>query len=397
MTTMTKSRTARRADAAALELTILIPCLDEAETLGACVHEARAFLERTGIAGEVLVADNGSTDGSQEIARRAGARVVHVSEKGYGAALLGGIAAAEGRYVIMGDADASYDFANLESFVEKLREGADLVVGNRFQGEIRPGAMPFLNRYLGNPALSFLGRLFFRIPIGDFHCGLRGFSRDAMRRLRLQAKGMEFASEMIVKASLHGLSIAEVPTTLSPDGRSRPPHLRPWRDGWRHLRFLLLHSPRWLFYYPGVAMLALGTFLAALVFAGDVEIAPGVSLGIHTLITGCFGALIGVQLIAFAVLVRRHTIACGLLPPGRYSGGLAQLTLERILLAALALLAAGLAGFGTALGYWISVGFGPIEFGWVQKLTVVSLTTVAIAVQLAFTGFLAAAFSIDRV
>ena len=397
MTTMTMTRGERDTSAATLELTILIPCLDEAETLEGCVREACDFLERAGIAGEVLVADNGSTDGSQEIARRAGARVVDVSEKGYGAALIGGIAAAEGRYVIMGDADGSYDFANLEGFVEKLREGADLVVGNRFRGQIRPGAMPFLNRYLGNPVLSFLGRLFFRIPVGDFHCGLRGFSRDAIRRLRLQAKGMEFASEMIVKASLHGLTIAEVPTTLSPDGRSRPPHLRPWRDGWRHLRFLLLHSPRWLFYYPGMAMLAVGVCLAALVFAGDVEIAPGVSIGIHTLITGCFGAIIGVQLIAFAVLVRRHTIASGIIPPGRGSQILEHLTLERILLTALVLLVAGLAGFGTALGYWISIGFGPIEFGWVQKVTVVSLTTVTIAVQLAFTGFLAAAFSLDRV
>ncbi len=235
----------------ACELTILMPCLNEAETIGTCVGKARAYLESRGIAGEVLVADNGSTDGSQAIAESLGARVVPIAQKGYGAALLGGIAAARGTYIIMGDADDSYDFTALDPFVAKLREGYELVMGNRFHGGIKPGAMPALHRYLGNPVLTGIGRLFFHSPVGDFHCGLRGFNRDAVRGLELTAPGMEFASEMVVKATLQQLRISEVPTTLSPDGRSRAPHLRSWRDGWRHLRFLLLFSPRWLFLYPG--------------------------------------------------------------------------------------------------------------------------------------------------
>lgn len=214
-----------------LELSILMPCLNEAETLAICIDKAQNFLRRHNIAGEILIADNGSTDGSQDIARQHGARVVHIPVKGYGAALLGGIEAANGRYIIMGDADDSYDFTALEAFVEKLREGYELVMGNRFRGGIRPGAMPPLHRYLGNPVLTGIGRIFFRSPAGDFHCGLRGFNRQSILRLGLRTTGMEFASEMVVKATLHRLRIAEVPTTLSPDGRSRPPHLRSWRDG----------------------------------------------------------------------------------------------------------------------------------------------------------------------
>jgi hypothetical protein len=379
-----------------MELTVLIPCLNESETLETCVRKARGFLTSSGVVGEVLVADNGSTDGSQEIARRLGARVVNVTEEGYGAALLGGIAAAEGRYIIMGDADDSYDFARLDPFLEKLRAGAELVVGNRFKGGIESGAMPVLNRYLGNPVLSFLGRLFFRIPINDFHCGLRGFSRDAIQRLDLRTPGMEFASEMIVKAALHGLSITEVPTTLSPDGRSRPPHLKPWRDGWRHLRFLLLHSPRWLFYYPGLALVVFGTILAAVIYSGNVEVVPGVGLGLNSLVTACFAVVTGVQLIAFAVLARRHAMMRKILPPPRRDGFLSTVTLERILFVSLILFLAGTAGFGAALGHWISRGYGPLEFGWVQRLTLVSLTTVTVSIQLAFTGFLASAFNLDE-
>lgn len=396
MTATAKTAAERQAGPAELELTVLMPCLNEAETLGTCVAKARAFLAQSGVEGEVLVADNGSTDGSQEIARKAGARVVDVPRKGYGAALLGGIDAARGRYVIMGDADDSYDFAQLEPFLEKLRSGHDLVMGNRFRGGIEPGAMPPLHRYLGNPVLSFLGRLFYRIPVGDFHCGLRGFSREAIRGLELQAPGMEFASEMIVNASLNGLSIAEVPTTLAPDGRTRAPHLKSWSDGWRHLRFLLLHSPRWLFYYPGLAMIGGGVVLAALLVGGDMRIAPGIEIGIHTLITACFAVIIGVQLVAFSLLARRHTADRGILPRHRHSDLLAVLTLERILLVALVLFVAGLAGFCSALGYWISIGFGAIEFEWVQTVVVVSLTAVTVAVQLAFTGFLASVFDLDK-
>lgn len=241
-----------------MELTILMPCLNEAETLKSCIRKGRAFLREQGISGEVLVADNGSDDGSVALAEREGARVVHVAQRGYGSALIAGVQSAQGRFVIMGDSDDSYDFSRLHLFVEKLRQGEQLVMGNRFRGGIAKGAMPALHRYLGNPVLSFIGRLLYSTPARDFHCGLRGFDRRAVLDLGLNASGMEFASEMVVKASLHRLRVCEVPTTLSPDGRSRPPHLRSWRDGWRHLRFLLMMSPRWLLLYPGLALLSLG-------------------------------------------------------------------------------------------------------------------------------------------
>ena len=253
-----------------IELSILMPCLNEAETLATCIEKARGFLHRSGVAGEVIVADNGSTDASRDIARALGARVVEVAARGYGAALSAGIAAARGRYVIMGDSDDSYDFAALDGFVAKLRQGADLVMGNRFRGGIADKAMPRLHRYLGNPVLSFMGRLFFRSPIGDFHCGLRGFARAAILDLRLAAPGMEFASEMVVKATLAGLKVAEVPTTLKPDGRSRPPHLNSWRDGWRHLKLLLTFAPHWLFLYPGVGLAAAGGCLTLALIPGPL-------------------------------------------------------------------------------------------------------------------------------
>ncbi len=263
------------------ELTILMPCLNEAETLAICIRKARAFLSEYGVQGEVMIADNGSTDGSQDIARSEGAVVVDVPARGYGAALLGGIEASRADYVIMGDADDSYDFSNLMPFVEKLRAGADVVVGNRFRGGVSKGAMPFLHRFLGNPVLSFLGRLFFRIRVGDFHCGLRGFNRERVNRLNLITPGMEFASEMIVKAALDGQRIEEVPTTLRPDGRSRPPHLRTWRDGWRHLRFLLIFSPRYLYQVPGLVMLVAGILGALLLVGGPRQIASSITLDIH--------------------------------------------------------------------------------------------------------------------
>src|SRR5690349_5248662 len=264
------------------ELTVLMPCLNESETLATCIQKAWRYIRRSGISGEVVVADNGSTDGSQNIARRHDAIVVDVPAKGYGSALIAGIRAARGRFVIMGDSDDSYDFAELDPFVQKLRGGSELVMGNRFKGGIKKGAMPPLHRYLGNPVLTSIGRLFFNSPCGDFHCGLRGFSRDAILRLDLQSPGMEFASEMVVKATLRGLDIAEVPTTLSPDGRSRPPHLRSWRDGWRHLRFLLLFSPAWLFLYPGFALFA-GGLLTMLWLQPQSRSIGSVTLDVHTL------------------------------------------------------------------------------------------------------------------
>ena len=380
-----------------LELTILMPCLNEAETIEVCVLKARGFLERSGVSGEVLIADNGSTDGSQALAARAGARVVLAMEKGYGAALQAGIAEARGRYIVMGDADDSYDFERLDAMLATLREGAELVMGNRFRGGIEPGAMPFLHRYLGNPVLSFVGRLFFRTPINDFHCGLRGFSREAIQGLGLQSPGMEFASEMVVKASLNGLRIAEVPTTLKPDGRTRPPHLKTWRDGWRHLRFLLQHSPRWLFLYPGLTLIALGLFGASMLVAGPAQLTDRIQLDVHTLVAACFAVLLGTQLVMFGALARRYGMIEGFLPPP--SSGrdfLLGMDLETILQGALLVLLAGLAGVGWAVSGWVGSGFAPIADFGVLRLLIVSLTAVAVAVQLGATGFLASILTIRR-
>jgi hypothetical protein len=373
----------------ALELTILMPCLNEAETLAVCVAKARAFLVRTGIAGEVLVADNGSADGSVELAQRSGARVIAVAERGYGAALRGGIMAARGRFVIMGDADDSYDFSNLEAFLEKLRGGCDLVMGNRFAGGIAPGAMPFLHRYLGNPALSLIGRVFFHAPIRDFHCGLRGFRRDAIAGLSLRTSGMEFASEMVVRAALARLVIAEVPTTLSVDGRSRPPHLRTWQDGWRHLRFLLLFSPRWLFLYPGLALIALGAIGSAALFPGPLRITKGFELDYHTFLVAAMSILVGVQIVAFGIIARHFAAANGLLPRSqRLDALLAAVPLERGLMIAFGVVVAGLGGVGWSLWQWALVDFGPLTAPAVMRVLTFALVFIAIGVQLAFTLFL---------
>ncbi len=298
----------------AVELTILMPCLNEAQTLGVCIAKAQAFLERERICGEVLIADNGSTDGSIQIAEAGGARVVHVSQRGYGAALLGGIEAARGEYIIMGDADDSYDFENLDGFVENLRAGDDLVVGNRFEGGIDKGAMPALHYYLGNPVLSLIGRTLYRIPVGDFHCGLRGFRRDSIRKLQLQTSGMEFASEMVVRSGLDGLRISEVATTLRRDGRGRPPHLRTWRDGWRHLKFLLMYSPRWLYLVPGLILLLTGMLLALALAGGPVTIANAVTLDLNSFIAGCVMAVVGHQMISFGLIARYYASITGMLP-----------------------------------------------------------------------------------
>ena len=344
-----------------IELSVLMPCLNEARTLPACIAKARRFLDAAGVRGEVLVADNGSTDGSQALARSLGARVVDVPERGYGAALITGIEAARGRFVVMGDSDDSYDFEHLQPYVDALRGGAQLVMGNRFAGGIRPGAMPPLHRYLGNPVLSFIGRAFFKVRVRDFHCGLRGFERDALLALGLHCKGMEFASEMVVKAALGGLRIAEVPTTLSPDGRDRAPHLRSWRDGWRHLRFLLLFTPRWLFLYPGVALTALA--LLQLVYAqlhlpGDTRW----PVGIHTQLFAAGGMVLGFQTMLFAmgaVLARHFAGLDAPHPRDRWARRVASGPL-------LAFGGSGLAIVGLALCVgltvqWTSAGFGPLD------------------------------------
>lgn len=339
-----------------------MPCLDEAETLETCIRKAAAYLERSGVEGEIVIADNGSTDGSQQIARDLGARVVDVPQRGYGAAILGGLEAAQGRYVIMGDADDSYDFSRLDLFVEQLREGNALVMGNRFRGGIEPGAMPPLHKYLGNPVLSWIGRLFFRTPIGDFHCGLRGMNRDAVRGLHLHTTGMEFASEMVAKASLAGLPITEVPTTLKKDGRSRPPHLRSWRDGWRHLRFLLVFSPRWLFLIPGAVAFALGLIGTLLLTVGPFSIGDiGFDIVSQLYLTAL--AVVGYQAILFAVLTKIYAQHDGYnLPRSRSFDRLEKrISLESAALVGLVLFVAGLViALVQAIG-WGANGFGPLD------------------------------------
>ena len=380
-----------------VELTILMPCLNEAETIEVCVTKARKFLHDHAVDGEVLVADNGSTDGSQEIACRAGARVVHVASRGYGAALVAGIAAARGTYVIMGDADDSYDFLDLKPFLDRLRAGDELVMGNRFRGGIKPGAMPALHKYLGNPLLSFLGRRFFRIRIGDFHCGLRGFSRQAISSLDLVSTGMEFASEMVVKASLKHLKLSEVPTILSPDGRTRAPHLNTWSDGWRHLRFLLLHSPRWLFLYPGLVMLALGIVGIAVLLPGPVRLTQTTVLDIHTLVAASFAVLVGTQLISFSVLARRYAAVEGFLPPSdRHARIIESLSPERVLQIAAVGMVLGVAGCTWAILHWVRIDLGPIEDHGIIRILVVALMSIAVAIQLAATAFFASVLSIRR-
>jgi|HubBroStandDraft_1064217.scaffolds.fasta_scaffold12588_4 glycosyltransferase involved in cell wall biosynthesis len=373
--------------AGSCELTILMPCLNEAETLAVCITKAMSWLERSGVRGEVLIADNGSTDGSQAIAIEAGARVVPIAAKGYGSALLGGIKAARGRFVIMGDSDDSYDFGSLDAFVEKLRDGHDLVMGNRFKGGIKKGAMPPLHRYIGNPVLTTIGRIFFHSPCGDFHCGLRGFDREAILSLDLQAPGMEFASEMVVKATIQGLNITEVPTTLSPDGRSRPPHLRSWRDGWRHLRFLLLFSPRWLFLYPGLGLLISGVAVMAWLLP-EPRVVLGVTFDIHTLYYASLAVVVGFHSALFYVFARRYGMQEGLAPPDeRFLRMTGMLTLEAGLLAGLALLLCGLVLAVLAVSAWHQTQFGMLPPEWEMRLVIPSGTCILLAFQTAYGAF----------
>jgi len=370
-----------------LELSLVMPCLNEAETLAICIDKARSFMERCAISGEVVIADNGSTDGSQEIARAHGARVVNVAERGYGAALMGGIMASRSKYVIMGDADDSYDFINLDQFVAKLREGYDLVMGNRFMGGIKPGAMPPLHRYLGNPVLTSIGRLFFRAPCSDFHCGLRGFRSDAILGLDLRTTGMEFASEMVVKATLHKLKIAEVPTTLSPDGRSRPPHLRSWRDGWRHLRFLMLYSPRWLFLYPGALLMSLGLITGLWILPGP-KVLGGVTFDVHTLLYSAAAVLIGFQSIIFALFTKIFAITEGLLPEDpRLKGIFKVLTLEKGLAVGALVTLAGLALLIFTIIYWGSRSFGPLDYTKTMRMVIPSATMLSLGSQIILSSF----------
>ena len=369
--------------AAALEVSIVMPCLNEAATVGECVTRARESLARHGIAGEVIVADNGSTDGSVEIATAAGARVVPVAARGYGAALAGGISAARGTYVLMGDADLTYDFGAIGPFIERLRAGDDLVMGNRFKGGVAAGAMPFLHRWLGNPVLSFLGRLFYHSKIGDFHCGLRAFRRDKILALDLRTTGMEYATEMVVKSELHGLRVSEVPATLAPDLRDRAPHLRTWRDGWRHLRFMLLYTPRWLFLYPGALLMLAGALVTLWLLPGAQQVG-GISFDIHTLIYGAIAVVVGYQAVVFAIFTKTFAITEGLLPADpRLDRLYRYVTLETGLIVGAALAIVGLVGSLYAVGVWQSHAFGPLAASETERtLRIVIVSGMALAIGL---------------
>ncbi len=364
------------------ELSVVMPCLNEARTIGICIRKAQASFERMGVAGEVVVADNGSTDGSQQIAEELGARVVPVAKRGYGRALTGGIAAARGRWVIMGDADDSYDFADLEPFVERLRDGYDLVAGNRFQGGIRPGAMPWLHRRLGNPVLSFVGRRLYGTPCGDIYCGLRGFNREKVAALDIQSTGMEFAIEMIVKASMSGLRVTEVPTTLSPDAEGREPHLNTWRDGWRSIRLLLLYSPKWLFLYPGLFLLLVGIAGMAWLLPGDRSIGA-VGFDVSTLLYFGLAVVVGLQAVFFFLTARWFGITEGLLPDDPRIRRLLEHrgTLELGLVVGVLLVVGGLGLSFYALATWNQAGFGRLNYPHTLRIVIPGATLISCGMQ----------------
>lgn len=380
-----------------MELTILMPCLNEAETIATCINKAMDYLEKTGINGEVLIADNGSTDGSQAIATQLGARLINIPIKGYGAALSGGISGAKGDYVIMGDCDDSYDFSNLDLFIEKLRGGFDLVMGNRFKGGIAKGAMPFLHRYLGNPVLSFLGRIFFQSDIGDFHCGLRGFKQDILKRLNLQSTGMEFASEMIVKSVLFNFRIAEVPTKLFPDGRSRPPHLRTWRDGWRHLRFLLMYSPTWLFKIPGFFFMLSGLVLMLMTVFKPFQILTGVYFDTNTLVFSAVFIILGYTILSLGLFTRTFAREEGFLPIKKDNKGMENtFTLELGLLIGFVLLLSGICISGYALYLWRKVDFGRLDYSRTLRIVIPGAALILLGVQTVFSSFFLSILKIKR-
>jgi glycosyltransferase involved in cell wall biosynthesis len=378
-----------------VEVSIVMPCLDEAETLATCIQKAQQTIEKLGLAAEIIVADNGSTDRSQVIARELGARVVSIARKGYGSALIGGIDAARGELVIMGDADDSYDFTAIAPLIAKLREGYDLVVGNRFAGGIEAGAMPWSHRWIGNPALTLISRVLFHTPVGDMHCGLRGFRKKAYETLRLRATGMEFASEMVIKASLKRMKIAEIPVRLSPDGRSRPPHLRTWRDGWRHLRFMLLFSPRWLFLYPGVALFVVGLLVGAVLETGSKQIGP-INFDIHTLLLAGFCSLIGYQLVVFAVFTKVFAMQQGFHPPNpTYSAMFRYMSLETGLVLGALMFLVGIVVTFVAVLSWQSVGFGNLDPRTTMREIIPAAVLLTLGVQTIFASFFLSILGID--
>jgi len=373
-----------------VELTIVMPCLNEAETIASCVQKAKLGLERAGVRGEILIADNGSTDGSQAIAEKLGARVVPVKEKGYGNALRGGFQAAYCKWIIMCDADDSYDFSKIEGFVEKFRAGYDLVMGCRLPiggGTVAPGAMPWKNRWIGNPILSFIGNLFFHSPAHDFHCGLRGFTKTAYAAMDLKTTGMEFASEMVIKATLKGLKISEVPITLHKDGRSRPPHLKPWRDGWRHLRFMLIYSPRWLFLVPGLFLSSIGLVFAAVLSVNDIKMGQ-VTFNVGTLMMACMALIVGVQLIAFAFFTKVFAIAEGLLPDDpKLSRIFKVFTLEKGLVLGVLTVLAGAILILRALWIWKMANYGVVDYSENLRRLIPAATLMIVGIQCIFSSF----------
>jgi len=373
-----------------LDLTIVMPCLNEAETLATCIRKAQTGIAKAGITGEVLIADNGSTDGSIQIAESLGARVERVQEKGYGNALRGGIQAARGRWILMGDSDDSYDFSDLGGFVEKLRQGYDLVMGCRMPrggGTIAPGAMPWKNRWIGNPILSFIGRLLFRTPIHDFHCGMRGFSAEGYRKMDLKTTGMEFASEMVMKATLKNLRMAEVPITLHPDGRSRPPHLKPWRDGWRHLRFMLIYSPKWLFLVPGSLLFLAGFVGMAVTFRGPLTLGS-VTFDLGTMVMASMACVLGYQLVAQAFYAKVFAVGEGLLPNDAHFAGLFRhWNLEKGCILGALMSLGGFAILCSAVWTWKSAHFGPLPIEENLRRLIPGATLTLLGLQTIFSSF----------
>ena len=379
-----------------LELSVVMPCLNEAETLQVCIEKSQRAFREHHILGEVIVADNGSSDGSPEIAERLGARVVKVGKKGYGSALMGGIIAARGKFVVMGDADDSYDFAHIPRFIEKLRQGFDLVLGNRFKGGIAESAMPPLHRYFGNPALSWASRLLFDCPTGDIYCGLRGFSRDAVLQMDLRTTGMEFAVEMVVKATLLEFRIGEVPTTLSLDGRTRPPHLRTWLDGWRTLRFMLLYSLRWLFFYPGLLLVLLGVAVDLWLFPGPRSVGS-ITFDAHTILYAAMAILIGFQAICFGLFARTFAVTEGLLPEDALLNVFFRaFTLETGLVVGALLVMGGLAGSIYAVNAWRLQDFGPLDFSHTLRIVIPAATAITLGFQIVLSSFLVSILGLAR-
>lgn len=381
------------------EVSIVMPCLNEAETLQACIEEAWRAINNSGVRGEVVIADNGSTDDSPSIALQAGARLVHVKDKGYGNALLGGIQAATGTYILMGDADGSYDFGELPVFLERLRQGKDFVMGCRLPaggGTIQPGAMPWKHRWLGNPVLSGLGKLFFRASIDDFHCGLRAFRRDAILALDLRCAGMEFASEMVVKSTVAGLRVDQVPITLRPDRRTRAPHLRSWRDGWRHLRFMLLYSPKWLFFVPGLFLFTAGTLGFLVLMHGPVRIGA-VTFDTNTLLICSATILIGFQILFFAVYTKTFAVQTGLLRPDpRIMWLLNSQPVEWGVGIGIILALLGMGYIIYSVLQWQEVGFGSLSYSYSLRIVIPGVTAVALGVQCIFSGFALAVLGLER-